>query len=342
MTSYKDSGVDIDLGDKCSKIAYETAKRTFANRAGKIGEPVVTEGGFSGAMDFGDFYVIQNDDGVGTKVQVARQMKKYDTLGHDLVAMVVDDGICVGAEMVSVSNTIDCDKVDEHIITELMKGLEEAARIAGVVVPGGEIAELGNEVNGFTWNSTAVGIVKKDRFITTEKVAPGDTLVGLRSNMFRSNGMSLVRKILNDTYGPDWHTEEFEGRTWGDIVLTPSKIYCIAVNALTGGFENVASAEVHGIAHITGGGIPGNLVRILKKNNLGANLDQLSPAPAPMRELQRLGNVSDEEAYRTWNMGIGMIIATPEPEKVIEILGQHDVNASVIGTVRTETGINLA
>ena len=115
MATYKDSGVDIELGDECSRVAYNTAKSTFSAREGMIGQPVIIEGGFSGAMDFGDFYLVQNDDGVGTKMIVATQVGKYDTMGYDLVAMVADDAICVGAETVSISNTIDTERLRQTL-----------------------------------------------------------------------------------------------------------------------------------------------------------------------------------------------------------------------------------
>lgn len=341
MTTYKQSGVDMELGDLCSAIAYAAAKKTFANRKGKIGEPAIMEGGFSGAMDFGEFYIVQNDDGVGTKIQVATLMNKYDTLGFDLVAMVVDDGICLGAEMISVSNTIDCNALDPHTITELMKGLEAAARVAGIVVPGGEIAELGEEVKGYIWNATAVGIVKKDRMFTGEKVRVGDSLVGLYNPGFRSNGFTLVRRALEEKLGKEWHQKPFAGTTYGDAVLVPSPIYCSAITAITGGYKDASQAPIHGLAHITGGGIPGNLPRMFGKQKLGAELTNLFAPDPIVLEVQRLGNVSDRESYQVWNMGTGMILATPEPDLVIQLLQKHNVTAQVIGKVTGSGKVTL-
>ncbi len=187
MATYKEAGVDIETGDECSRIAYEAAKATFPVRKGMIGAPVIMEGGFSGAMDFGDFYLVQNDDGIGTKMVIARQIGKYDTMGYDLIGMVADDAICVGAEVVSVSNTIDVEKVEKDVITQLMEGLKKACAEQKIVIPGGEIAELGTMIDGYVWNATAIGIVEKEKFITGENIKAGDELIGLASNVFRSN-----------------------------------------------------------------------------------------------------------------------------------------------------------
>lgn len=341
MTTYADSGVDIAAGDEASSTAYSHAMETFKSRAGMIGEPVKLEGGYSGLMDFGDFYLVQNDDGVGSKVEVARNVGKYDTLGYDLLAMVVDDAVCVGAETVSINNTIDTEKVDPAITDELLKGLGKACSEQKVIISGGEIAELPGLVNGFTWNSSAVGIVAKDKVLTNEQVAVGDSVVTLRSGVVRSNGLSLVRKILKDQFGEGWHSAEWkDGTTWGEIILTPSVIYANAVLDMLGRYGQEAKAKVHGVSHITGGGMH-NIRRILKRNNLGVKLDNLwAPHPAVI-DLMKLGNVSDEEAYKVWNMGNGMIVITPEPDTVIEVAKANGIEAQVAGSVISEPEIRF-
>ena len=147
MVDYKKSGVDIQAGDKASKIAYNHAKSTFASRNGMIGEPVIDDGAFAGLFNMGNFYIVQCDDGVGTKMEIAERIGKFDTLGYDLLAMVVDDVVCMGAETISITNTLDTNKVDVAIIGDLMKGLAKACNEQKVVIPGGEIAEVGNVVN---------------------------------------------------------------------------------------------------------------------------------------------------------------------------------------------------
>lgn len=326
MATYKESGVDIELGDKCSGLAYAAAKRTFAGRKGMIGEPVIDEGGFSGALDMGDYYLVQNDDGIGTKMLIAEKLGKYETMGYDLVAMVADDAACIGAETISITNTLDVDKVVEKKVAALMSGLEKAALEHKIVVPGGEIAELGEMVNGYIWNATAVGIVEKNKLITGENIKIGDKIIGLRSDGFRSNGFSLVRHILKEKIGENWHEE------WGAALLTPSKIYTSAIMDMHGRYKEPAKVELKAVAHITGGGIPGNLKRVLKKSGLGATLTLPEPHDS-MLKLMELGNVSREEAYRTWNMGIGMILISNDTEKIIEICKNHNIQAEIIGEV---------
>lgn len=339
MTTYKKSGVDVELGDRCSKLAYEAAKATFAGRKGMIGEPVADEGGFTGMMNMGDFYLIQNDDGVGTKIEVAEKMRKFDTLGYDLIAMVADDAICVGAEVVSVTNTLDTPKLDEEMVEGLMAGLQKAALEQKIVVPGGELAELGDALNGAVWNATAVGIVQKDRVITGETIEEGDAIVVLKTDGIRSNGLSLARMILKEKFGDDWTKEDFGfGFTWGDMILRPSKIYH---RALLNIFDQLA---VKGLVHNTGGGIKGNLPRLLKKKGLGANLHRLPEPHEFMKKLQEFGDVSDEEAYKTWNMGVGMmmVVAQDDVDKVIELLKHEGVEAVAAGEVIKEPEIRIA
>lgn len=335
MATYKEAGVDIDLGDKCSRIAYRAAMNTFKGRQGMIGEPVKDEGGFSGMLDMGDFYLVQNDDGVGTKIQIAEAIGKYDTLGYDLLAMVVDDAICVGAEPISVSNTLDVNKVNEEKIAGLMAGLEKACLEHKIVIPGGEIAELGNAVNGYLWNATVVGVVEKHKLINGSNIQAGDKIIGLKSDGFRSNGFSLVRHILKGKFGENWPNEKYdENQTWGEITLIPSKIYCSAIMDLHGRYGEEAKAELKSVVHVTGGGIQGNLERVMKYHpHLKADLHNLPEPHEVMKRLIELGDLSEEEAYRTWNMGVGMILISNDEEKITEICSQHGIKTSVIGQV---------
>ncbi|MBI5152091.1 phosphoribosylformylglycinamidine cyclo-ligase [Candidatus Peregrinibacteria bacterium] len=344
MATYKESGVDISLGDKSSEIAYSEAKKTFAGRKGKIGAPLLMEGGFTGAIDMDNYYLVQNDDGIGSKFQIADEIEKYDTSGYDLAAMVADDAVCVGAECLTISNTIDTEKVDPKKIEKMMKSLSKACREQKIIIPGGEIAELPSMVNGTIWNSTAIGIVEKKKLITTAGVRPGDALIGLYSKGFRSNGFSLVRYILKKAFGMKWHSRKFSSaKTWAETVLEPTQIYHSAILALTGRYKEPRRINVKGISHITGGGIPSNLCRILKKSHTGAILDNLFEPPKMMTELQRLGKVSDEEAYKVWNMGTGMIlcVSKKDADHAIKLLAQKDVRSQIIGRVIRAPKIEL-
>ncbi|MFA5947454.1 MAG: phosphoribosylformylglycinamidine cyclo-ligase [Candidatus Gracilibacteria bacterium] len=335
MATYEEAGVNIDLGDKCSSIAYNAAKDTFVGRKGMIGAALLDEGGFTGALDMGDYLLVQNDDGVGTKMEVAEKTDSFDTLGYDLVAMVADDAACVGAETISITNTLDVDKLNEDRVKILMGGLQKAALEHKIVVPGGEIAELSSALNGWVWNATAVGIVEKHKIITGTTIKVGDKIIGLRSVGFRSNGLSLVRHILKNKFGEDWANAKYDdSNTWGQKALIPSKIYCSAIMEMHGRYKEQAKVELKGVVHVTGGGIPGNIVRVLKKCGLGANLNNLPAPHDPMLKLIEMGNVKKEEAYRTWNMGVGMILISNDVDQIEEICKKHNIGMQVIGEVQ--------
>lgn len=344
MSTYEQAGVNIELGDQSSRAAYAAAKATFVARKGMIGEPLMQDGGFAGVLDMGDHYLVMGDDGVGTKMDAAIKADIFEYLGEDLLAMVIDDAICIGAEVIAITNTIDVNKVDPQQIEKMMEGLKNACLKQKVTVAGGEIAELGESVKDMVWNATAMGIVEKEKLITGKKIQVGDKIISLKSNLFRSNGFTLVRYILQNHFGENWHLEKFEdGRTWGEIVMTPSKLYHHAVLELIGRHGVERKVDVHGIAHITGGGIAGNLNRILKVNQLGANLTDLWAPQEAMLQIQKFGNVEDREAYKTWNMGNGMMLIVSEDdlEKSLEILTQNNLEAKVCGEVVAEPKIRI-
>ena len=166
----------------------------------------------------------------------------------------------------------------------------------------------------------------------------GDHLVGLKENGFRSNGLSLVRKVLSDNYGQEWHLDH---KDLAEKALQPSKIYCAAITDMIGSLDEEPQAEIHGFAHITGGGIPGKLGRVLKPTGLGADIKTPFEPSEIMLHCQELGNISNKEAYKTWNMGNGGIVITPEPDSVIDIAKKHDIEAAIIGVVTQEKGISI-
>lgn len=344
MATYAESGVNIEEGDRSSELAYSAAKQTFSAREGMFGNAVLLEGGFTGLIDMGDFYLVQNNDGVGSKTEIARKIKKYDTLGYDLLAMVADDAVCVGAEVISISNTIDTDKVDSKEIGAMMEGLKKACLEQKIIIPGGEIAEMGRLLNCVTWNSTCVGVLEKTKFIDGKKVKPGQKIIGLKSRGFRSNGFSLVRHVLENTFGTDWHGVKFDdNQSWGEIVLTPSLIYHDFVLELLGRFKQERKFEISGVVHVTGGGIGNNMKRILKANKLGAKINSLPEPHAAMLKLQELGNVADKEAYKTWNMGIGMMLIIDESleQQIISEAEKKGFKALSIGEITKNEGVDL-
>lgn len=344
--SYADAGVNIEAGDAASKAAYHNAKSTFASRQGLIGQPFTLEGGFSGALDMGDYLLIQNDDGVGTKLEIAERTGQYETLGEDLLCMVVDDAICVGAETISITNTFDVPAVDAKAIETLTGGLAKACQNEKVVFPGGEIAELGNALNRMVWNATAVGLVKKDKFITGQHIQPGHVIIGLKGRVIRSNGTSLARKICEDQFGENWHEAPYsDTQTWGEVLLTPSKIFHrLLLDTVLGDFNSPAKFNIHGLAHITGGGVPGNIPRILP-SGMGATFDDLHQPHEAVKKLQQLGQVDESECYRTWHCGTAMMLVCDKEDApaICAAINTQDssVEAKIVGEVTDTSAIEL-
>jgi len=341
-------GVDTDLGNKCSKIAFGWAQKTFCNRKGRTGLPVISGGGsFCNIMSFGALRIGMTSDGIGTKVELAERTGNYSSLGFDLVAMVADDLAANGVEPVNLSNILDVDFLDSEIVDELMKGLCEAAEFSGMAVTGGEIAELGKRIDGygkrmhFNWCATALGILPEDREpITGNEVVAGDSVIALKSRGFRSNGFSAIRNIMREKFGDDWHNRIFKDkRSWGEVLQTPALIYSPLIMEIIR-----AGIPVHGIAHITGGGIPDNLGRILKVNKLGADLENIFSPLDFMLEIQSLGGVEEIAAYKMWNMGNGMLVIVPSEkvEQTLDIIAKTDYLAQKAGKIidRPEILIN--
>jgi len=351
-SKYKESGVDIELGDQCSKIFYEAAKKTWENRKGKIGEIVAPLDDFSAIrmIDVSrlpkDSFMCLGFDGVGTKVEIAERRGKHETVAYDLLAMVCDDAVVRGGEPVIVGSVLDVRSLqglrDMEFIKQLADGYVSAAKEAGVAVINGELAELGARVKGFgdfnyNWGAGLVWFARKDRLLTGREIKVGDKIVALKEDGFRSNGLSLARKILVKNLGENWHTN----KKLTDEVLIPSRIYSRAVCKLNGGFAEEPKVSVHGVVHVTGGGVPGKLGRVLKVSGLGARLDKLYDPCQLMLKLQKLGNVEDPEAYKTWNMGQGMLIITPEAEKTIKLLAKSGIESKIAGEITERPGIEI-
>jgi len=361
MTTYKSSGVDVELGNDVSKIFYNAARQTWKNRKGKLGEVLVPNDDFSG-LRFIDVSNLPKGtvmnigfDGVGTKVELAERTGNHRTIAFDLFAMVCDDAVVRGAEPVLIGSVLDVNSlgneekkyVDE--IGQLASGYIISAKHANVAVINGEIAELGARVSShgsfnYNWSAAVVWFANKERMFTGTEIKVGDYLIGLRETGFRSNGLSLVRKIMQEKNGKNWHRKFFQyDKTLGELSLTPSRIYTGAIVDMFGGYdlEREPRAEIHGVAHITGGGIPEKLGRVLRPSGFGALIEDLFNPPEIMSYTQRLGKVSDEEAYSTWNMGQGMVVISPEPDEVIRVSNEKGIDAKVIGVVKKDSGITI-
>jgi len=327
-----------------------STKSSPKNRQGKLGELIVPFDDFSGvrAIDVSNLPdgTLMNIgfDGVGTKMELAERIGDHSTIAFDLFAMVCDDAVVRGAEPVLIGSILDVNTLGNEKesfieqIKQLAIGYISAAEAANVAIVNGEVAEIGNRVGGYgsfnyNWGSAIVWFAKKERMFTGNEIKEGDYLVGLAEKGFRSNGLSLVRKIMQNTYGDEWHKEEFEGKSLAKLALEPSTIYSKTVCKMNGGYNNKERVKIHGVSHITGGGIPGKLGRVLKASGFGAQIDSPFMPCKLMLHCQEKGNVSDIEAYKTWNMGQGMIIITPEPKDVIAVAKEDGIEGQVIGRV---------
>ncbi len=353
MTTYSDAGVNIELGDDVSQVLYNAAKQTWENRKGRFGEVVELFPDFSGlrAIHVGGLpqgtFMNLGFDGVGTKMELGERIGKHDTVAYDLFAMVCDDAVVRGAEPVLVGSILDVNALGKDgesyidFVKQLAVGYMGAAKAANVAVVNGEVAELGARVQGYgkfnyNWGAGIAWFAQKNRMLTGREVQPEDSIVGLREEGFRSNGLSLVRKIMKQAYGDNWHEREYNGKNVAELALTPSRIYTSAVVNMFGGFEGISKAEVHGAAHITGGGIPGKLGRVLKPSGLSAIIEDPFEPSEFVKYVQELGNTPDREAYKTWNMGQGMLVITPNPQKVMEVASGHGIESKQVGVI-TET-----
>jgi phosphoribosylformylglycinamidine cyclo-ligase len=346
-SSRSSSSQNIPLSDLCSQTAFYSAKKTFANRKNKWGEAAPTlDHYYCQLLRTPTHTLAITSDGIGTKIELAERCEIYSTLGYDLVAMVADDIICSGAEPTHLSNILDVDALDSKIVGELFSGLQEAAEEVGMMITGGETAELGSRIGGygskmhFNWCATGLGVLPNDKKpIDGSEIQVGDAVLSLRSCGLRSNGFSLARKILNAQFGESWHKAYFtEEKTWGEQLLTPSLIYAPHIlHLLQRGYP------IRGIAHITGGGIAGNFERILAPWNKGALLDALYAPHEEMKQLQSLGEITDRQAYETWNMGNAMLLVVPpySVDKVLEELKERHIHAKQAGLITEERAITL-
>lgn len=360
--TYADAGVDTKEGDEVSKILYNASKKTWKNRKGKFGEVLLPKfDDFSGLRLFNasglpeGTYLGINFDGVGTKMELAERIGNHTTIAYDLFAMVCDDAVIRGAEPFAIGSILDVNKLtEEHRIDveQLAEGYINAAKAAGVAVVNGEVAELGNRIGGYgpfnyNWGAAVMWIAQENRLIKGDEVQPGDLLVALKEDGFRSNGLSLVRRIGQDVHGDNWHNQPLGNTTLGHYVLTPSKIYTKAVVDMFGGFDGEPRVDIHGMAHITGGGLSGKLRRALKPSGLGAIIDAPFDPPEIMTYFQEIGTaketgrVTNHEAYQTWNMGHGMVIITPDATDTMLIAGDHGIQSKVIGKVTADKEIRI-
>ena len=339
--TYRGAGVDIDAGEAAVDRIRRHVRSTF--RPEVIGDI----GGFGGLFDFAAHryrnpVLVSSTDGVGTKALVAQAVGRFDTIGVDLVAMCVDDIVCQGAEPLFFLDYIAVGKLDPDHIEQLVAGVAEGCRAAGCALIGGEMAEHPGamEPGEFDLVGFAVGVAERDQLLTGEHVVAGDVLIGLPSPGLRSNGFSLARRVLLERAGLALDEPAFDGahHSLGDELLEPSPIYAQAVLAV------LRVVDVRAVAHITGGGLPGNLARVLPRACDAVVERRTWEVPRIFGEIQRIGDVSDDEMARVFNLGIGMVLVVPEDEafRALDVLRSHGHQAGVIGSiVRGEQRVTL-
>lgn len=328
--TYRDAGVDIDAGNLSVKLIKDSVKATY--RPEVLGDL----GGFGGLFAMSTKYkepvLVSGTDGVGTKLRLAFILDKHDTIGQDAVAMCVNDILVQGAEPLFFLDYLAVGKLEPEQVADVVKGVANACKESGCALIGGETAEMAGfyaegeyDIAGF-----AVGAVEKSKIITSEKVKAGDVILGLPSSGVHSNGYSLVRKIVFDVKGfkGDEYIDEL-GKTIGEELLTPTRLYPKSCLPL------IEKFDIHGMVHVTGGGYYENIPRALPED-MGAEIDATSWPVLPIFNLlKEWGNVDWHEMYRTFNMGIGMIIiaSAEEAEKIKADLQARNEAVYEIGKV---------
>jgi phosphoribosylformylglycinamidine cyclo-ligase len=330
--TYHDAGV-ASGEDACIGALLGHIRRTLSFRRGP-GEPVLPLGYYANVLRVGELGIAIGTDGVGTKVLVAQQLEKYDTIGIDCVAMNANDILCAGAEPVAMVDYLAVPALEPVLLEQLAIGLARGAELAGISLPGGEIAQLGPIIQGvhperaFDLAGTCVGLVPVDQVLVGQDIQPGEAVIGLASSGIHSNGLALARHVFFGAAGwtADRPVPEL-GRSIGEELLEPTRIYVREVMALLR-----AGLDIKALFHITGEGFF-NLTRTQRP--VGFHLDSL-PAPPPVfRLIQELGHVAPAEMYRVYNMGVGFCLALPEArvDRALAIAAAHNVPAQRIGTV---------
>jgi phosphoribosylformylglycinamidine cyclo-ligase len=326
--TYADAGVDLAAADRSVGLIREAVRRTHGP------EVLGGIGGFGGLFAFDttgyrDPVLVSGTDGVGTKVDLARRLGVLDTIGQDLVAMVVDDLVVPGARPLFFNDYLSVGRLDPARVAALVTGIADGCEPAGCALVGGETAEhpglLGEDE--FDLAGFGVGVVERDAILGPHRVQPGDVLVAMASSGVHSNGFSLVRRIVG---GLDLHREHGLERPLGELLLTPTRIYARDCLAL------VDHLDVHALCHVTGGGLPGNLPRILP-DGLAVDVDAATWAwPAVFAWLAAQGPVADAEMWRTFNCGVGMVavVGAEVADDAVELLAARGVPSWVCGRVR--------
>ena len=328
--SYKDAGVDINAGNELVERIKPHVKRTTRP------EVIGGLGGF-GALcaipfKYKEPILVSGTDGVGTKLRLAIDLNKHDTIGIDLVAMCVNDLVVQGAEPLFFLDYYATGKLDVDVASHVVKGIAEGCVQSGCALIGGETAEMPGMYHqgDYDLGGFCVGVVEKSEIIDGSKVKAGDAIIALASSGPHSNGYSLIRKVI-EIIGADPETTDISGKTLSERVLTPTKIYVKSV------LELIQQVDVHAIAHLTGGGFWENIPRVLPKNTKAIIEAGTWQWPPIFNWLQEKGNIETYEMYRTFNCGVGMVIVVPQQgvEKALSLLNEMGEKAWCIGSIET-------
>ena len=333
QTDYETAGVSIDRGNELVANIKSVVRDTYRP------EVLAELGGFGGLFDlsatkYRQPVLVSGADGAGTKIKLAIQLGRHDTIGIDLVAMCVNDILVQGAEPLFFLDYFACSRLDVATATDVVKGIARGCQLSGCALIGGETAEMPGmyQPGEYDLAGFCVGVAEKDEIITGEQVTRGDILIALPSSGPHANGFSLIRKILTDS-GTSL-TDELEGIPFSELLLEPTRIYCETISAL------LTEVNLKAIAHITGGGLSENIPRVIP-GHVYAEINRDSWRwPAIFHWLQETGRVETEEMYRTFNCGIGMVLAVSpdEEEKTLSILRAAGESAWRLGTIRENDG----
>jgi phosphoribosylformylglycinamidine cyclo-ligase len=325
--SYRDAGVDIDAGDALVEAIKPLARRTMRP------EVLAGIGGFGALCEIPKNYrqpvLVSGTDGVGTKLKLAFAFDRHDTVGIDLVAMSVNDVLVHGAEPLFFLDYFACGRLDQRVAADVIGGVARGCELAGCALIGGETAEMpGMYPEGeYDLAGFCVGVVERERILDGRSIAPGDVLFGIASSGAHSNGYSLIRKIL-ERADPDLDAE-FHGGSLRDALLAPTRIYAKAILGLT------QQVPVKGLAHITGGGISGNVPRILRQGLRASIRAAAWPRPPLFSWLQETGRIAEDEMHRVFNCGIGMVavVGREHAERAAEALRAAGETVYEIGSI---------
>ena len=303
--SYKEAGVDIDLEADGVKTLINMLSYKRTGDYGMLGGV----GHFAGLIDFGDKVLSMCTDGVGTKMRVADDLQDWSTVGIDCMAMNVNDMYVMNIEPIAFVDYIATEGINKEQMVQIGVGLNEGARLANLNIVGGETATLKGMVNGLDLAGTCLGVQNRDAVVTGEKVAVGDVIVGVPSTGVHSNGYTLARKVAEENGG--YATVLPSGRTVGEALLTPTRIYSEVLDVCR-------QVEVHGMCHVTGGG----LLNFLRISDLGFSIEDPLEVPEILQWIAEKGQLSENELYRTFNMGMGFafIVAPENAEKLISLI----------------------